>query len=87
VWNRQRYLDRQAQYDLMINSELKKRRAPTVGTPHPFTQQDAKRLAWYFRTEEIPEENRSGISVFKRLIEEVDFIYFEYQTNVELNRN
>jgi len=55
----------------MVNSELKKRRAPPVGDPHPFTQQDAKRLAWYFRTEEIPEENRSDINVFKKLVEEV----------------
>jgi hypothetical protein len=69
--NRQRYLDRQAQYDLMINSELKKRSTPTVISPLPFTQQDAKRLAWYFRTDDIPEKNRSDISVFKTLIEEV----------------
>jgi hypothetical protein len=87
VKDRQRYLDRQAQYDLMIDLELKKRRAPTVGTPNRFTQQDAKRLAWYFRTDEIPEENRSDISVFERLIEEVGLYLFEYQTNVELNRN
>lgn len=71
----------------MINSELKKRRAPTVGNPHSFTQQDAKRLAWYFRTEEIPEEHRLDISVFKRLIEEVGLHLFKYQTDVELNRN
>jgi hypothetical protein len=83
--NRQRYLDRQAQYDLMINSELKKRRQPTLGTPRPFTQQDAKRLAWYFRTEEVPEENRSDIGFFKRLIEEVGLYLFEYRiTETEL---
>ena len=68
----------------MINSELKKREAPTMA-PQPFTQQDAKRLAWYFRTEEIPEENRSDINVFKRLIEEVGLHLFEHQINVELN--
>ena len=71
----------------MINSELKKRRAPTVGTQNTFTQQDAKRLAWYFRTEEIPKEHRSDISVFKRLIEEVRPHLFEHQTDVELTRN
>jgi len=71
----------------MINSELKKRRIPTIGSPLPFTQQDAKRLAWYFRTEEIPQENRSDISVFKRLIEEVRLYCFEYQTNIELNNS
>lgn len=78
--NRQRYLDRQAQYDLVIDSELKKRRAPSVGTPHTFTQQDAKRLAWYFRTETIPEENRSDISVFTRLIKEVGIHYVSTKT-------
>lgn len=55
----------------MINTELKKRVTTAVGSPHPFTQQDAKRLAWYFRIEQIPEESRLDISVFKRLIEEV----------------
>ena len=67
----------------MINSELKKRRSPTVGTLHTFTQQDAKRLAWYFRTQEIPEEHRSDISVFKKLIEEVGPHLFEHQTDVD----
>ena len=81
--DRQRYLDRQAQYDLVINSELKKRRSPIVGA---FTQQDAKRLAWYFRAEEIPKGSRSDISAFERLIQEVGLYLFEYRINVELNR-
>ena len=71
----------------MINTELKKRKTLTVAPQFPFTQQDAKRLAWYFRTEQIPEENRPDISVFKRLIEEVRLDCCQYQTNVELNRN
>jgi hypothetical protein len=72
---------------MMINSELKKRRATTAGARLPFTQQDATRLAWYFRTEEIPEENRSDISVFERMVKEVGLFLFEYQINMELNRN